>query len=785
MKLKRTLPEMKMNTARVSMRRLFGGLGLATAAVMAAAPPPIPYASEHVVEPGDSPAVIAEKAAKVLPRPNQSAWMRLERTFFLHFGVNTFNEVEWGSGREEPSLFNPSALDATQWVRSVKQLDGRMLVLVAKHHDGFSMWPTRYTAHSTAAAPWRGGKGDLVREVSDAARAGGIKLGIYLSPADLYQLKTNPSNAAGYYGNGSAKRKSTIPTDPASFIADPSRGRAPTPGFKTFSYEVNDYNRYFLNQLYELLTEYGPVHEVWFDGANPDPSVPETYDYAAWYDLIRQLQPEAVIMGKGPDVRWVGSESGHGRTTEWSVIPLPRAPDQFDWPDWQGGDLGSRAQLKPGSHLWWYPAETNVTLLGNGAWFWARGKRPRPVTQLVDIYYASIGRNANLILNLSPDNRGLVPEDQVAALGQMAEIVRETFKHDLARGATVTADAAAPQHAAAAVVDGDLDSWWEAPAGSSTGTLTLRLRKPASFDVVSLQEAVDHRGQRIESFAIETWNGSAWAAAPVIPSDALTTVGHRRLIRLSAPVTTDRVRLRITGARLAPTLAEVGLFRQSVDLLPPAIGDRGPDGTVSIGHPAGGRIVYTTDGSAPTSTSSPYAGPLALPMSGVVKAARVLPDGRLGVVGTRNFAGMSPRGWQVVDVDSEEIAQGRNDAAFAIDGHASTYWHTRWGADLKLPHHITVDMGQAHRIAGFVYLPRQDGMLNGTAENFRFETSEDGVKWRAAIERGTFSNVRNNPDLQEVRFPAVTARFFRFTALDEVWRNGWTSAAELSVIPAE
>jgi alpha-L-fucosidase len=760
---------------------LASGLVLAAAATAQ----PIPYAHEHVVDAGDSEAVIAAKAAKVLPRPNQSAWMRLERTFFLHFGVNTFNEVEWGSGHEDPSIFNPSQLDATQWLRAVRQLDGKMIVLVAKHHDGFAMWPSRYTAHSAAASPWRGGHGDLVREVADAAREAHVKLGLYLSPADLYQLKTNPDNPAGYYGNGSPKRRSTIPTDPASFQDEPSRGRPPAAGFGPFTYEVDDYNRYFLNQLYELLTQYGPVQEVWFDGANPDPSVSETYDYAAWYDLIRKLQPGAVIMGKGPDVRWVGSESGYGRTTEWSVIPLPTSPERFRWPDMQGADLGTRAQLTPGSHLWWYPAETNVTLLGNGQWFWSRTKRPRPVTQLVDIFYSSIGRNANLILNLSPDNRGLVPDDQVEALGQMSRIVRETFAHDLAAGARVSADQAAPHHGAGAAIDGSLDTWWEAAPGRRGGALTLRLAKPASFDVVSLQEAVDHRGQRIESFAIDTWDGQAWVTAQTLPSDTLTTVGHRRLIRLRSPATSDRVRVRITGARLEPTLAEVGLYKQSVDLLPPTIADRAADGTVRIDHPAAGTLVYTLDGSAPTVSSPVYRAPVALPLSGVIKAARLQSDGRLGVVGTRNFAGLSPRGWKVVAVDSEETTKGHNDAALAIDGDASTFWHTRWSDDQKLPHSITVDMGEAHRIGGFVYLPRQDGMLNGTVENFRFETSEDGVHWTSAVDHGTFANVRNNPDLQEVRFAPVIARLFRFTALDEIWRNGWTSAAELSVIPAD
>ena len=563
--------------------------------------------------------------------------MRLERTFFLHFGVNTFNEVEWGNGKEDPALFNPTQLDAHQWLRAVKQLDGRMLVLVAKHHDGFAMWPSRYTNHSSAASPWRGGKGDLVREVADAARGTGVKLGIYLSPADLYQLKTNPANPAGYYGNGSAKRRSTIPTDPARFQSDPAQGRTPPPGRPVFTYEVDDYNRYFLNQLYELLTEYGPVHEVWFDGANPDPSVAETYDYAAWYDLIRKLQPDAVIMGKGPDVRWVGTESGYGRTTEWSVIPLPTAPGAFQWPDMQAADLGSRAHLKPGSHLWWYPAETNVTMLANGQWFWARDKRPRPVTQLVDIFYSSVGRNANLILNLSPDNRGLVPDDQVATLGQLGDIVRATFAVNLARGARVTADHAAPRHAAPAVLDGSLDTWWEAVPGRSDGTLTLTLPRRTRFDVVSLQEAVDRRGQRIESFEIETWDGTAWTAPARHPADVTTTVGHRRLIRLRAPVTTDHVRVRITGARLEPTLAEIGLYKQSEDLLPPTIAGRDAAGAVRLDHPAGGTIVYTVDGSAPTAASPVYRAPLSVPGSGIVKAARLLPGGRLGVVGVRLY----------------------------------------------------------------------------------------------------------------------------------------------------
>src|ERR1035437_4503206 len=733
---------------------------------------------------GDSDAVIAEKAAKVLPRPNQTAWMQLERTFFLHFGVNTFNEVEWGSGREEPSIFNPTALDANQWLGAVKNFGGNLFVLVCKHHDGFCLWPTRYTPHSVVASPWRGGKGDEVREVAEAARAHGVKLAVYLSPADLYQLKTNPKNPTGYYGNGSSNVLSVIPTDPASFQSDPAKGRAPAPGFTNFTYVVDDYNRYFLNQLYELLTEYGPIAEVWFDGANPDPSVHETYNYEAWYHLIRSLQPGVVIMGKGPDVRWVGNEGGVGRTTEWSVIPLPMSPDQCRWPDLQDWNLGGRDKLTPGSHLWWYPAEINVTILDHGQWFWAHGKQPRNISQLVDIYYTSIGRNGNLILNLSPDSRGLIPDDQVLALSRMARGVKETFATNLADGGKLTADSSNVTNGPLLALDSNLDTWWEAAPGKTNGTVTLTLSKAVTFDVVSLQEAVDHRGQRIESFVIETWNGSDWTAPEHVSSDSLTTVGHRRLIRLKWPVTTDKVRIRIAGSRLEPTLAEIGLFRQSASALPTVISDRSTNGLVTLYNSAGCRMVYTTDGTTPTTNSAVYNSPIAMMSGGTVQAACWLPDGQLGILASKSFAGLLPIGWKVVSVDSQETAGADNSAANAIDNNSSTFWHTRWSSDQALPHHITIDMGNSHRIGGFTYLPRQDGNPNGTVEKYRFETSADGVTWTTNIADGSFANIQNNPSLQEVSFAPVNARCFRFTSLQAVWNSGWTSAAEISVILA-
>ncbi len=738
---------------------------------------PIDYASVQIIAPGDSEEAIVAKAAHVLPRSNQVAWMRLERTFFLHFGMNTFRGVEWGDGHEDPAIFNPTALDAKQWIAAANDAGCRMLILVSKHHDGFCLWPTRYTPHSVVAAPWLDGKGDLVRAVADAARAEGIKLGLYLSPADLYQLRTNSQNPAGYYGNRSAKLRSTIPTDPAFFQKDPARGRAPAPGFTRYTYAVDDYNRYFLNQLYELLTEYGPISDVWFDGANPDPSVPEVYDYAAWYDLIRKLQPAAVISVKGPDVRWVGNENGVGRTTEWSVLPLPVAPDKFTWPDQQAQDLGSRAKLTPGSHLWWYPAEVNTPILDG--WFWSPAKRPKSPAELVDYFYRSVGRNGNMLLNLSPDTRGLIPDDQLAALHAMATVIRDTFAHDLAAGATVTAETSDATHAAALAHDGDLDSWWEAAPGHTTATFTITLPAAAIFDVVSLQEAVAQRSQRIESFVIETWDEStsAWTAPATV--DEQTTVGHKRLQRLAGPATADRVRIRITGSRLEPTLAEIGLFKQSLPLAP-QISERSRDGFVTVTHPHALPLLYTLDGREPTADSPVYRGPIALPDGGTIKAAILTADRRIGLAAGKTIVGAAPTGWIAHAAPS-------GDAAKAIDADAHTLWETHVAADTAPADRpsLTVDLGAVRRIGGFAYLPRQDWNFRGVIDRYRFETSLDHTHWTAQVAAGEFGNIKNNPMLQEVTFAPTEARYFRFTPLRDVEQSGWAHVAEITVLLAK
>ncbi len=431
---------------------------------------------------------------------------------FIHFGMNTFTGREWGTGQEDPKLFNPTALDCRQWAQVACDLGARSIVLVAKHHDGFCLWPSRFTDHSVKASPWRGGHGDVVQELAAACREFKLTLGLYLSAADLHHPFFGLDHAA--------------------------------------------YNTYYKHQLRELLTQYGEVSEVWFDGASPGQRR-QQYDYPGYYTLVRELQPNAVIAICGPDVRWVGNESGEARETEWSVLPLPVPPEQYTWPNLQDADLGSRRRVLGAPYLHWYPAEADVSI--RPGWFYRASEEPlvKSVRQLLDVYYYSVGRSAVLLLNLPPDKRGLIPDLDAQRAREFGAKLRATFATNLLAGAQVTSTSnsqedvkSQPSH----TIDGDPRTYWRAEDWCGPAELIFVLEKPVSFNRILLQERIE-LGQRIERFALDAWERDTWQEIA-----HGTTVGYKRLLRLRSPVTTGRVRLRIPEARAAPTLAEVGVF---------------------------------------------------------------------------------------------------------------------------------------------------------------------------------------------------------------------------------
>lgn len=446
------------------------------------------------------------RAAHVVPSPQQAAWQELEFTCFAHFGVNTFTDREWGEGKEDPKIFNPTALDARQWAAACKAAGMKMLILTAKHHDGFCLWPSKYTDHCVKNSPWRDGKGDVVREVSDACREFGLLFGVYLSPWDRHER----------------------------------------------TYGSDAYNAYYKNQLRELLTNYGPIAEVWWDGAcgeGPN-GKRQVYDWNGYIAVVRECQPNAVIFGMGPDIRWVGNEDGLARESEWSVLPKRGVGDQTE------KDLGNRKYLAGAKELVWYPAECDVSI--RPGWFYhaSQDGQVKSLKHLLDIYYRSVGRNSVLLLNVPPDRRGLFHENDVARLKELRSVVGETFKTNLALGKPATADSAATGHPAAAAVDNDPATYWQPAEGTTAASLEIDLGGPTTFDRAMLQEQFT-LGQRVEKFAIDAWDGQNWK--PVIEA---TTIGRQRLLRF-APATASRVRIRILESRDTPTLRSVGLFKSS------------------------------------------------------------------------------------------------------------------------------------------------------------------------------------------------------------------------------
>lgn len=421
------------------------------------------------------------------PAPRQLAWQQLETTAFLHFTVNTFTDKEWGDGTESPAIFNPTKLDARQWIKALRDAGFKLAIITAKHHDGFCLWPSKLTEHSVKNSPYKNGKGDVVREVADACREFGLKFGVYLSPWDRHESK---------YGTAA-------------------------------------YNDYYKAQLRELLTNYGPVAEVWFDGAKGENAKDMTYDFAGYWALVRQLQPQAVLFSDvGPDVRWVGNEAGNAGETCWSTISTDgMAPGVADSKYLNRGD--------PVGKLW-IPAETDVSI--RPGWFYhpAEDTKVRSAQNLVDLYYQSVGRNSLLLLNVPPNREGLLSEPDVASLKAFRRTLDETFQTNLvAKNPKLT--------------DKQLASF--VPL-SATQPLTIDLNGEQSFDRISIQENIAN-GQRIASGRVEYWNGTDWQ-----PLQTFTTVGYKRLLRFPA-VRSSRIRLMVTNASGPVQLAEVGVYKAS------------------------------------------------------------------------------------------------------------------------------------------------------------------------------------------------------------------------------
>jgi len=421
-----------------------------------------------------------------VPTPQQLAWQRDELTMFIHFGVNGFTDREWGDGKEAEQLFDPTALDARQWTRAAKDAGFKLVILTAKHHDGFCLWPSKFTEHSIKNSPYQGGRGDVVREFVDACRAEGLKIGLYLSPWD---------------------RNSQV-------------------------YGTDAYNDYFVNQLTELLSNYGKVDEVWFDGAcgeGPN-GKRQVYDWKRYYATIRRLAPQALIAISGPDIRWVGNENGLARVGESSVRPDGTGPD---------GQPKFR----------WYPAECDVSI--RPGWFYhaKEDEKVKSLAKLMEIYFASVGRNSVLLINVPPDRRGLFADVDVARLREFGAALRQLQQGRIA-GQLSAVDAGGSTAPAAAAGDGNLDTFWAADNRARSATLMLDFGRPQTFNVLNVQEPIA-LGERVRRYHLDVEQNGQWQKVA-----EGTVIGHRNLHSLP-PTTAQRVRLVIDEAQASPCIAEL------------------------------------------------------------------------------------------------------------------------------------------------------------------------------------------------------------------------------------
>ncbi|MCL2508632.1 MAG: alpha-L-fucosidase [Oscillospiraceae bacterium] len=439
---------------------------------------------------------IIEAAAKVVPSERQLKWHELEFYAFIHFGINTFTDSEWGSGGESPELFNPVKLNALQWAKIIKAAGMKALILTCKHHDGFCLWPSAYTDHSVKSSPWKDGNGDVVKEAANACRAVGIKFGVYLSPWDRHELS---------YGTGER------------------------------------YNEFFKNQLRELLTNYGDLFCVWFDGACGEgkDGRRQEYDWQGYYALIRELQPNAVISVCGPDVRWIGNESGVTRRSEWNVVPWYYSnaecvaaasqkddlapPKKISSTDL---DLGSRAKIKKGHRLIWYPAEVDVSL--RKGWFYHKNEdlTVKPLSKLADLYYKSVGANASLLLNLSPNQDGLIAERDMETLLSLGAQLEIDFNENLAEGSVMTCSTQLDgDHGAQNVLDPDKSKYWHSGMDPEKPWIEIDLGDDYDIDKVVLREHI-RTGQQIEEFTLYGEVEGKWKKL----SEG-TVIGSKRICR--------------------------------------------------------------------------------------------------------------------------------------------------------------------------------------------------------------------------------------------------------------
>jgi alpha-L-fucosidase len=660
-----------------------------------------------------------------VPTENQMKWQEMEYYAFVHFSLNTYTNQPWGYGNEDINLFNPKDLDCRQWARICKEAGMKGIIITAKHHCGFCLWPSKYTEYSVKNAPWKNGKGDVVRELAVACKEYGLKLGIYLSPWD----RNNPD------------------------------------------YGKPEYITYFRNQLTELLTNYGPIFEVWFDGANGGTGYygganenrkidrSTYYDWKNTYKLVRKLQPNIVIWNDGgdrADLRWVGTEGGSVGETNWSLL------------DSTGDVPYNMLHYGVENGNAWVPAEVNTSI--RPEWFYHPGEdaKVKTLPQLMDTYYNSIGHNATLLLNFPIMPNGLINKrDEKAAL-EFAKAVKEPFALDLAKKKKVTASNVhgnSKDFDADKAVDNNKNTFWTTDDSVKEASLTIDFGKPTTLNRFIAQEYI-RLGQRVKAFTVEASVEGNWKEIA-----KATTIGYKRILRFPS-VKATKFRFNITDSKSCPIISNIGIYDAPQILTAPSI-IRNQAGEIII-IPADNEsvIYYTLDGGVPTTKSKKYTGPFQT--EGKLEVSAIAYESaseKSSPVCSEKFD-LPRTDWKIVGIEDEK--------AYAIlDGNPATSWHQ--SKDKKLPIDLVIDLGKEQSICGFRYFPDQALWGPGIITNFQFYVSENNIEWKL-VDQGEFSNIKNNPLWQIKKFASEKARYIKLRALSNTESNDNIGYAEVDGI---